>query len=331
MTSKLLGIVAVLFLLVPATSFGQGSLRVTVQDAASNDRIAGANVCLKDDGNIVAEMVTGDTGGDRGRVVFEQVADGDYRLVADAAGYVGTGSMVSINGDSQNQTLSLAAGNPDDGEKCAPSDGIPYPPEDPSIYVPPGPIDDDTLGNPNLPVIDVSEPPPQPDPDPPESQLYPIEAGLAYDYARSQGWRFDDYGGFWGFSACHIWSSPGYEVTDAEETIVLLEARRSLLGWFGGTTHCTFVLFGDRQLNDGWTFESYTIHLGQDIPDDFADGCVDFGAEPGGAQITQQPEQGDTEIQLGLMITSDKSCRAQVESITLRGPYGQPWTEAFSQ
>jgi len=323
--------IATLLVLAPAISLGQANLTVTVSDAATGDEIAGANVCLLDNGAVVAEETTGDTGGNLGRVRFTQVADGSYQLKTDAAGYVGDETAITIAGSNLSHPFSLSSGNPDDGPQCDEGgNGIPYPPEDPSIYVPPGVVGDDTLGNPDLSGVIVDDGGGGGGGDGPlETQLYEIEAGLAHDFAVENGWSFNTVGAVFLFSACHIWSTEGSAVGDPGATVLTLEARRSFFGWLGGTTHCTYFLFGGRELNQGWTFESYTVHLGQDFMGEFADGCTDFGAEEGGAQVMDRPAAGDTDILLGIMITSDDSCRAEVESLVLRGPPGLAWTEAF--
>ena len=91
--------------------------------------------------------------------------------------------------------------------------------------------------------------------------------------------------------------------------------------WFPVT--CQYQLFDGRELNEGWTLQSYTINT--DSPPNL---CTDDAF----AQVTSRPESGARSIRLDITVHAGgfvNFCELVVEEITLIGPLGGDWREAF--
>jgi hypothetical protein len=90
---------------------------------------------------------------------------------------------------------------------------------------------------------------------------------------------------------------------------------------FFGSASCTFTLFDGRELNDPWTFVSYTVVDGRDsglCPLDYR------------VNVMATPAAGSTAIPLVVNLTAGWSdCHVAVTEITVNGPESADPIEAF--
>jgi hypothetical protein len=154
--------------------------------------------------------------------------------------------------------------------------------------------------------------------------LVTVQAGNAYEFARENGWTFSFTGDTFFVHSCTIRDSdaslPGIRV-------LYVQSRRKILGTFYvGVTGCSFTLFGGHELNEPWTFESQTIIPGESGQLGGRDLCG-----VGDTSVTQEPSQGDSNMQTDIIVATDNLCFAVISEIVLQGPEGVAWTEAFIQ
>lgn len=76
-----------------------------------------------------------------------------------------------------------------------------------------------------------------------------------------------------------------------------------------GSRSVTFVLFGGRRLADGWAVEEVRLR--------------------GGGRWKKRPEGSDLQIEVEATAYANRPASVGIESVTLVGPAGQPWSAAF--
>jgi hypothetical protein len=150
-------------------------------------------------------------------------------------------------------------------------------------------------------------------PPPPALAEYKIPAGDAHAFSQQQGFRSSQ--------ACEnslteeaSWRDVG-QGTGGPLMISLSVMWKPYIT-FGA--RCDFVLFDGDQLNEGWAFKSYD-----------AVGPTDTMGH--GYTVTERPTVGSRTIRFRVHLWCDagQTCRYDITFITLEGPPGRDWREAF--
>jgi hypothetical protein len=139
-------------------------------------------------------------------------------------------------------------------------------------------------------------------------KAFTISGGDAYKIAKSKGFEFSiitpvlDL-----FSAIYCTM---YAYNDLD-----VVAGTSL----GAGSKCDFILFGGKQLKEGWTFNSYDWYANCSPP-------------KRNYSVDQQPTLGSRDIKFKIHAWADppdNSCWFSINSITLEGPENARWQDAF--
>lgn len=154
-----------------------------------------------------------------------------------------------------------------------------------------------------------------------QMKTFTVKGGDAYNYAKSHGFKFiatkND-----STSQCAISGSSGYSLRTIAKSSPATGSK------------CDFVLFGGRQLNNGWTYYGKTFN---------GLACQTAQGEPRGGNrgysIKLMPERGSKSTQMkfhqwieasGLNLRAlDGGCSLAIDSITLQGPATGKWQDAF--
>lgn len=136
-----------------------------------------------------------------------------------------------------------------------------------------------------------------------------------FDDTTAAGWTHEVSGDSWLFR-CQLFPGSTGVMTNGW----VMRGGTHLWALFASAS-CTFSLFGDRELNDPWTFVGYTIVDGRDsgfCPQDYD------------VNVMATPPAGNTAIPLVVNLTAGWSdCHAAVTEVTVNGPEGANPMEAF--
>jgi hypothetical protein len=152
-------------------------------------------------------------------------------------------------------------------------------------------------------------------PPPPARVEYRIPAGEAHTFSTEQGFKTSQ--------ACNnppieeaSWRDVNQGSGGSGPMMISLLVMGKPYITFGA--RCDFVLFDGRQLNEGWVFKSYD-----------AVGPTDTYGH--GYTVTERPTVGSRTIRFRIHLWCDagNTCRFDITFITLEGPAGQDWREAF--
>jgi len=156
-----------------------------------------------------------------------------------------------------------------------------------------------------------------PAPPAPTTKQFKIQAGTAYGVAHSRGFYFGQTGDM-SPGECKMIHMIGYGIKNIAEGTPVSGKR------------CDFVLFGGRQLNEGWKFIDYGS---------YSESCYDdSGTGKEGYTINQRPQAGSRNIEfrvhvwtgLGTLNSPINICEWYLESLTLEGPAtSASWEDAF--
>jgi hypothetical protein len=143
---------------------------------------------------------------------------------------------------------------------------------------------------------------------------YVIKAGSAYEHAKNRGFTFTAVPAAVA-SYCHI-----YGVNEGALHVDAVTSRMT-------GSKCDFILFGGKQLKEGWTFKSYREH-------------ADCAPPKRNYSVNQKPTSGSRDITFKAHLWADppmtvvgdpafNACDYFIDEITLEGPSSPSWRAAF--
>ena len=143
---------------------------------------------------------------------------------------------------------------------------------------------------------------------------YIIKGGSAYEYSKTRGFTFTAVPAALA-SYCHI-----YGVNEGALHVDAVTSRMS-------GSKCDFILFGGKQLKEGWTFKSYREH-------------ADCAPPKRNYSVNPKPASGSRDITFKAHLWADppmtvvgepafNACDYFIDEITLEGPSSPSWQAAF--
>ena len=245
--------------------------QVTVKVESTDGRIlGGATVCIGSENAPLqyGPLITANLGEPgEGSVTFDEVEVGDYLVTATHRDHLGAQVSLTVADDPESTTVRLESGNPGLGPTCFWRPMISVP-----AFFP----------------VELEET---------ERRNYNVSAGEAALFGLSRLWTFDSATEAWFLGLgrrCDLdlgWQGPGPDAI----SLVAHSSHKSL--------RCTFTLFGRRELNEGWLFQSYSIN---------SDECE------GTFVIDEEPEPGSSSPQLTITVTDSGLFEVLAESTSKR-------------
>ena len=143
----------------------------------------------------------------------------------------------------------------------------------------------------------------------PARQEYTILGGDAYTFSQTQGYKFS-----------YTLENP---LTQFGQILVLgsniLELKTNGKNMYAFGSRCDFVLFDGRELKEGWIFKSYDASTSQII------------TGKGSSRVDERPAAGSRTIRFRIHLWTEagSSIWFDIRRLTLEGPAGRDWREAF--